>query len=254
MRLHLHEWGDPEAPRLVCLHGVSAHGRRFRRLAEERWADRFHVLVPDLRGHGRSGWEPPWSLGQLLLDVLETCGSPAIWLGHSLGGRLVLDLAASSPDLVERAVLLDPAIQLFPNVALDLAQQQCEDGSFASVEEAIEVRRLGAPLTPVEFLEEEMAQHLERSPDGRYRFRYCRPAVASLYGELASPPEPPERIRAPTLLVCAPDFGLVREDQVDAYATALGAGLDLVAVPGGHVVYWDAYEQTADAIDAFLGR
>jgi lipase len=235
------------------LHGVSAHGRRFRKLAEERWSERFHVLAPDLRGHGSSSWEPPWNLAQLLLDVGETLGGRATWIGHSLGGRLVLDLAARSPHAVERAVLLDPAIQLLPNVALDLAQQQCQDGSYGSVEEAIEVRRTTAALTPREFLEEEMAAHLVRGADGRYRFNYCRAAVASLYGELATVPPPPETLQVDTLLVHAPAFGLVRDEQLDAYRDALGERLSVVAVAGGHVVFWDAFEETADAIDTFLG-
>jgi lipase len=237
----------------VCLHGVSAHGRRFRRLAEERWAEHFHVLAPDLRGHGASSWEPPWSLAQLLADVIETTGFRATWLGHSLGGRLVLDLADRFPELVERAVLLDPAIQLLPNVAFDLAQQQCQDGSYASVEDAIEARRLTAALTPAEILKEEMAQHLVRGRDGRYRYRYCRAAVASLYGELVTPPSPPDRLRVDTLLVYAPEFGLVRDDQLESYRAALGPRITIVALPGGHVVFWDAYEETAIAIDTFLG-
>ena len=55
MELNLHAWGDVTAPPVVFLHGLNAHGRRFRRLAEERLADRFHVLAPDLRGHAGSG-------------------------------------------------------------------------------------------------------------------------------------------------------------------------------------------------------
>jgi pimeloyl-ACP methyl ester carboxylesterase len=54
------------------------------------------------------------------------------------------------------------------------------------------------------------------------------------------------------LLVHAGEFGLVREDQVDAYRAALGDLIEVVEVPGGHMVYWDAYEQTADAVDSFL--
>src|SRR5207244_12005158 len=109
MLLHLHEWGGPSAPPLVCLHGVTGHGRRFRRLAEERLAERFRVLAPDLRGHGRSAWEPPWTLRANLADVLETVAAAgvdrAVWLGHSYGGRLILELAALEPDRIERAVL-----------------------------------------------------------------------------------------------------------------------------------------------------
>src|SRR5918911_1703522 len=119
MLLHLHEWGERAAPPLVCLHGVTGHGRRFRRLAEERLAQRFRVLAPDPRGHGRSDSEPPQTL------------------------------------------------------------------------------------------------------------------------------------RAPTLLVHAERFGLVREDQLAAYRAALGDRLQTVAVPGGHVVLWDAYEETAATVSAF---
>jgi pimeloyl-ACP methyl ester carboxylesterase len=54
------------------------------------------------------------------------------------------------------------------------------------------------------------------------------------------------------LLVHAGAFGLVREEQIDAYQVALGDLIEVVEVPGGHMVYWDAYEQTADAIERFL--
>jgi lipase len=253
MQLHVHEWGDPACPPLVCIHGVSAHGRRFRRLAEERWAARYHVIAPDLRGHAFSGWEPPWNLGQLVDDLVETVGLRATWLGHSLGGRLVLELAAAHPGLVERAVLLDPAIQVLPDVALDLAQQQCQDGSYGSVQEAIDARRLFAALTPTEVIEEDMAEHLVQGPDGRYRLRCARAAVASLYGEIATAPPPPETLEIETLLVYAPAFGLVRDEQLEQYRGALGGRLSIVAVPGSHMVFWDAYEETAAAIDAFLG-
>src|SRR2546425_8043627 len=115
MQLHLHEWGDPAAPAIVCLHGVNAHGRRFRRLAEERLAKRHRVLAPDLRGHGFSEWEPPWTIATYAHDVLETLDDAGVhsaaFVGHSFGGRLVLELAALDPERIRRAALLDPAIQ-----------------------------------------------------------------------------------------------------------------------------------------------
>jgi pimeloyl-ACP methyl ester carboxylesterase len=58
----------------------------------------------------------------------------------------------------------------------------------------------------------------------------------------------------PALLVHAEWFGLVREEQLEEYAHALGDRLELVAVPGGHIVYWDAYEETAAAVETFLLR
>jgi lipase len=258
MLLHMHEWGAADASPLVCLHGVSAHGRRFRRLAEERLARSFRVLAPDLRGHGRSGYEPPWSIATHIADVLETVAAAGVqraaWLGHSFGGRLVLELCGRRSKQVAAAVLLDPAIQILPHVGLDFAEDAARDVSFADEDEAIEARLASGAPTPREFLEEEAREHLVRSDDGRLRWRYCRSAVVTAYGELCTEPPPPTVLPDPTLLVHAERFGLVREEQLVEYAGALGDRLELVATPGGHVVYWDAYEQTADAVEKFLTR
>lgn len=256
MELNLHAWGDPAMPPLVCLHGVTAHGRRFRRLAEERLAHAFHVVAPDLRGHGNSDWDPPWTIATHAHDVLETLDAAGIrracWVGHSFGGRLVLELAALAPERMERIALLDPAIQLLAHVGYDRAEGERGDNTVGSPEEAIAARlETGAP-TPREHLEEEMAEHLVLQDDGRYRFRYCQSAVVSMYGELCTPPPPPETIRVPTLLLYADEFGLVRDEQVDAYRAALGDLLQVVTVPGGHMVYWDAYEATARELETFL--
>jgi lipase len=256
MELHLHEWGDPGAPAVVCLHGVNAHGRRFRRLAEDRLAHRFRVLAPDLRGHGFSDWEPPWTFATHAHDVLETLDAAGVrrapFVGHSFGGRLILELAVLDPDRIERVALLDPAIQILPHVGLDFAERERADNSYESPEDAIAARLdTGAP-TPREFLEEEMQEHLVQHPDGRFRFRYCQSAVVSMYGELCTPPPAAETLRVDTLLLHANEFGLVRDDQIEAYRAALGDRLHVVSVPGGHLVYWDAYEATADAVDRFL--
>jgi lipase len=258
MRLHVHEWGDAGAPVLVCLHGVSAHGRRFRRLAEERLANRFRVLAPDLRGHGRSGYEPPWNIVTHLRDVLETVEAegvegPVDWLGHSFGGRLVLELCATEPAWVERAVLLDPAIQILPHVGFDFAEEVARDHSFASEEEAVEARLVtGVPPSPREFVEEEAREHLVLWPDGRLRWRFSRAAAATVYGELCTEPPPASALCTPALLVHASQFGLVREEQLADYVATLGDRLEVVAVPGGHIVYWDAFEETATAVEKFL--
>ena len=256
MLLQLHEWGDPGAPVVVCVHGVNAHGRRFRKLADERLAGRFHVLAPDLRGHGSSDWEPPWTIDTHVHDLLETLDDTGVrsahWIGHSFGGRLVLELAALDADRIDRAVLLDPAIQLLPHVGFDFAERERVDRAYDSPEEPIDERLATGVPTPRGYLEEENREHLVRHPDGKFRFRYCQAAVVSMYGELCTPAPAPETLRMPALLVHAGQFGLVREEQLQEYERALGDRIEIVEVPGGHIVYWDAFDETADAIETFL--
>src|SRR5262249_52367330 len=145
LRLHLHEWGRSGAPPVVCLHGVTSHGARFGHLAER--LPRFRVLAPDLRGHGRSGWEPPWRLETHVDDVLETAAAAGVdsasWIGHSFGGRVLIELAARFPERVERVALLDPAIWIPPGNALRAADSVREECIFATPEDAVAVPLAG---------------------------------------------------------------------------------------------------------------
>src|SRR6478735_10879735 len=137
MSLHAYEWGGPAGTPVVCLHGVTSYGGRFDWLADSAR----HVLSLDLLGHGHSTWEPPWDVDAHLSAILESVpDGPAVWVGHSFGGRLVAELAARDPARVERAVLLDPALQVLPHVALDLAGLERQDSSYATVEDAVESR------------------------------------------------------------------------------------------------------------------
>jgi lipase len=249
MRLHVHSWGDPDTPPLLCLHGVTGHGERFKRLAEEHWSARHRVIAPDLRGHGRSGYDPPWTFATHVADLIETLDALEIgaadWVGHSFGGRLILELSATHPERIRRAVLLDPAIQVLPHIAEVVAERERAEPVYDSPDDYAD-RREDSP--PREFVLLDAAQHCELLPDGRLRRRTCQPAVSSIYLELAAPPPPPETLHAPTLMIHAPSYGLVREEQLAAYA----GRAETLAVPGMHMVIWDAYDEVADAVERFL--
>lgn len=248
MILATRSWGDPQARPVVCLHGLTGHGGRFRRLAQERLAS-YHVVGVDYRGHGRSGWEPPWSVEQHLRDLLETTdalGIPrAAWIGHSFGGALVAELAAHHPERVERAVLLDPALHVAPQVAGERAELARADVSFESPEAAVETRLADGTLftTSRETLQEEAREHLALGPDGRYRWRYAPAAAVVAWSEMASPA--PAFPRCPTLVVLGARSWIPVEVPAAEHVRA-------VTVPGGHSVLWDDFDATADAVEAFL--
>jgi lipase len=248
VNLHVHEWGDPGAPPVVCLHGVTGHGERFARLAQ-RWP--FRTIAPDLRGHGRSGWDPPWTFETHVADLVETLDARGLdrpdWVGHSFGGRLVLELAAAHPERVGRVVLLDPAIDLLPHVQEYMASSERGDPVYDDAED-YRTRRQDNRSAPAEYVLEDAAQHCDVLPDGRLRRRTCQPAISEIYRELGSPAPPPETLCPPALLLHAPAFGLVRDEHLDAYRDRA----ELVEVPGMHMVMWEAFDETAEAVERFL--
>jgi lipase len=255
MTLALAEWGDPGAPRVVCLHGVTSHGRHFARLAEA--LPGHLVLAPDLLGHGSSSYEPPWDLERHVGEVVETVGAqPAALVGHSFGARVALEITARAPKLVPRLVLLDPAIHVLPHVALYAAENARRDRSYVSFDEGIDRRYDESQLqrAPRGLVVDELRDHLVPDDDGRYRYRYCQAAVVAAYGEMASQPPSFEQARVPTLLVLGESSYLPYDHLLDAHRAALGDLLEVVVVPGGHTVLWDALEETSAAVAAFLGR
>ena len=253
MRLHVREWGDPSAPAVVCVHGVQAFGGRFRRLAEEYLAHRHHVIAVDLRGHGQSGRDEPWTLEAHLADLLETCPERAVWIGHSFGGRLVAELMARSPDQVETAVLLDPALTVPPDYAAFLAQEELAgENSYATAEAAIEACTAGLFRPPSDAVKAEVRDQITQDAEGRFRFDYAPEVVAAAYLAIASLPSPWERAGIPTLIVAGLASKFVSVGEVELYRAALGDKLQVVVVPAGHSVLWDAFDETADAIEGFL--
>jgi lipase len=254
--LHLHSWGDERSPRVVFLHGVTSHGGHARLLAEDWLADDWHVLAPDLLGHGSSPYEPPWSLDAHVDAVVEAAGSePADWIGHSFGGRLAFELAARRPELVRRLVLLDPAIHLPGQVALFAAENARAERAYVSFDEAVERRFDESQLHGAArgLVADELRGHLLLDDDGRWRYRYCQAAVVAAYGEMASTPPPFEDARVPTLLVLGSQSYLPYDHLLDAHRSALGDLLVVATVSGGHTLLWDALDETASAITAFLG-
>ena len=255
MTLALDEWGAQGAPRIVCLHGVRNHGLHFAPLAAE--LPEYHVVALDLLGHGDSPWEPPWDIGAHLDAIVETVGvRESVLIGHSFGGRLAFELAARAPKLVPKLVLLDPAILLPGHVALAAAENARTDKSYVSFDELVDRRfdESQLHLAPRELVVEDLASHVQTSADGRVRYRYCQSAVVAAYGEMASRPPSFDDVRVPTLLVLGERSYLPYGHLLDAHRAALGKLLELVVVPGGHSVLWDALEETAEAIADFLER
>jgi pimeloyl-ACP methyl ester carboxylesterase len=181
-------------------------------------------------------------------DLIETIDALGIdrpdWVGHSFGGRLILELAARHRERIRRAVLLDPAIQILPHIALAAADAERAEPIYESAEDYADRR----PDSPRELVLEDARQHCETLADGRLRRRTCQPAAISIFGEFATEPPPPETLHAPTLLVHAPAYGLVREEQLAAYADRV----ETLAVSGMHMVMWDAFDEIVDAVPDFL--
>ncbi len=177
------DWGDPSAPPVLCVHGLTRSARDFDPLARAL-AGRYRVICPDLPGRGGSDWLPsgdlyqPLSYVQALSHLLAVIGRKVDWVGTSLGGICGMAVAAASGNPIGKLVLNDigPVIAL-PGLerihayvaGADLAMRFDD---LAAVE--AHLRRIHAPFGPITDAQwADMAQRSARpAPEGGYTLHY----------------------------------------------------------------------------------
>jgi pimeloyl-ACP methyl ester carboxylesterase len=111
VRLQTHVWNPLGERRALLLHGLTADGACWWRLASELAADGYLVVAPDLRSHGRSPATDDLTLAAFAEDVALLGDGYDLVVGHSLGGAVAASLLARD-GFAAAWLLLDPALRL----------------------------------------------------------------------------------------------------------------------------------------------
>ena len=112
LRLHYLDWGNDGAPTLLMIHGNRDHCHNWDWLAD-RLAGEYHILAPDLRGHGDSQWSigSAYPVSEFVYDIAQlvrqTGVAPVRIVAHSLGGNVALQYSGIFPDEVVRLVSIE---------------------------------------------------------------------------------------------------------------------------------------------------
>src|SRR5438876_1008597 len=116
--LHYLDWGNVGAPPVVCVHGYTSSAEAFNALARQ-FHDRFHIVAPDVRGHGESVWSPD-SAYQYRDQVADLAGlvdqlglARFTLIGTSMGGIIAMTFAAAHAARLVGLVINDigPAVE-----------------------------------------------------------------------------------------------------------------------------------------------
>lgn len=213
LTLNYVDWGNAGAPLLLLIHGGEDHARSWDWVAREL-RDDYHIVAPDLRGHGDSDWSPDGvytmeymacDLANLIAHLGET---PVNIVAHSYGGAISLRYAGLFPETVRRLAVVEGlaamddfrSIHDLPDEGARLLWRKWIDKRralsakdaryYASVEEA--VARMKARN---QHLTEEQAQHLaywglKRRESGDYGWKF------DPYIRAQQPWDPTDRDRA----------------------------------------------------------
>ena len=112
LRLHYVDWGNEDAPPMLLVHGGRDHCRNWDWVAAEL-RQRYHILAPDLRGHGDSQWMVggTYDLNDFLYDIAQLIHqkrlAPLTIIAHSMGGAIALRYTGLYPETVKKLVVIE---------------------------------------------------------------------------------------------------------------------------------------------------
>jgi len=272
LRLHYVDYGTAGQPLLVLVHGGRDHARNWD-LVADRLTSRFHVVAPDLRGHGDSAWAigSQYSMPEYVLDLVQLLrrldSERVVLVGHSLGGAVVLHYAGLFPKSVERVVAIEglgpPPSMLVDRpieermgewltTMQDLAARRPKH--YASLDEAEARMRDANP-----HLSAEMARHLTlhgsmRMEDGSYAWKfdnYVRAWPPQAY-DVEGVHRLWSRIECPVLLVRGGE-SWASDPTKDGRASYFRDATYAEVAGAGHWVHHDRFEEFMKRVDDFLG-
>src|SRR6266571_5495179 len=175
LRLNYLEWGDA-APPLVCVHGYTGSAQAFNALSRH-FQDRFHILAPDVRGHGESAWSPDEAYeyhdqASDLAGFVDQLGLGRFTLiGTSMGGIIAMTYAATHADRLVRLVINDIGPDVEGGSQRITQTVKGRPDEFASLDEAMAYRREVSPIVASRSLQDQRELALgvlRRQPDGRW--------------------------------------------------------------------------------------
>ncbi|HEX2172038.1 MAG TPA: alpha/beta hydrolase, partial [Dehalococcoidia bacterium] len=213
-RISYLEWPGPD-PVILCLHGLAFNAWLWGPFGRA-WAGRHRVIALDIRGHGESDHPPTgYAYSEIGDDILRAmgafCATPPLVVGHSMGGRVSLWLAANHGAVYDRLVVVDSRMGKTPPRNLDRHPAERVfpdwDAYIASAKRA----KFHRNWTPD--MERFVALHAKTQPDGTVQMRFTPQSFDQISGTSRAYDliADLDRVTCPTLFVRATEGNLSEE-------------------------------------------
>lgn len=241
-------------PTWLLLHGLFGDGSNWRGFAS-RLADRFRFVLPDLCNHGNSPRDANATLQSMATDLhdlllrlnLRVTGV----LGHSMGGKIAMQMAAVYPDALERLIVVDIAPRYYQRdfgpVTRALRRLDLSAGrSRADLEH--DLARSVPSLAVCRFLLKSAA----RTESGGWRWKFGLDEIAATYDAIRDAPSILEACQIPAMFIYGKSSDYVRPDDVETiqrfFPKAVFEGIE----GAGHWVHSEAPEMFMTAVAPFM--
>jgi pimeloyl-ACP methyl ester carboxylesterase len=261
-RFHYLEWGEPDSPPMLLLHGYAqtCHSWDFVSLA---MCDRFRVLSLDQRGHGDTDWAPDsdyspegyWTDLNAVAEALDL--RDFVLMGLSMGGRNAISYAANHPGRVKALVVVDSA-PIMEKAGSERMQRFVQgDDELDSVDAFVKRVQEYNPLRPAEQIRGSIMHNLKQLRNGNWTWKYdkvlrspnrkppSRDYTALLWEQI-------DKLDSPTLVVRGGQSDMIALDTADELHRRIKGSSLATVERAGHLVMGDNPSGFESAVMEFI--
>ena len=245
-----------QAPReaVVLIHGYSADRQVWPRFAKHL-VDRYEVIIPDLAGHGDTGFVPGLDYSgpaqaRRVIAMLDSLGiQKAHFMGNSMGGFISGHLALAYPERTLSITVMDPAGVTSPEPS-DMGKMLAQGKNPFETRSAEDFKVFYAmtmakpPFLPPSVLAAVAEDYQRRRPELAEIFTWINNRDA-LDAELG-------RIQTPTLVLWGDQDRLIHVSAAPVWTKGIAGAQMHIFKDIGHMPMVEVPEQTAEVVNAFL--
>ena len=257
LKIHYLEWGTPDKPPLVLLHGIARVAHSFDHLAPH-FSNNYRVIAIDMRGHGDSAWDPQGSYmvedytKDIAAIIAELKLKNLVLWGNSTGGRVVQMIAGQRPELVRAVIVEDVGPERPREVSNRRADRMAKEADgWATFDDLYAQAQKENPRTPEAILKPFVQHASNKRADGRTVWKRD-PAILNGFvpTELWSTVK---KIKAPVIYILGGASNIVpAPTQMDIRRELPQS--EIVMMPGlGHYPSDEKPQEFIDIVERFLG-
>jgi pimeloyl-ACP methyl ester carboxylesterase len=253
MQLYAREFGQGSP--VIILHGLFGFSDNWQTIAKGL-AENHLVVTPDLRNHGRSPHVPTHSYPEMAEDIRAYMEAhwmfSAALIGHSMGGKVAMQLALDHPDMVERLVVVD----MEPGQATDNHRDIFKalfELDFSKIKTRTEADEFLVNRIPDLGTRQFLLKNITRLENGDFTWKMNLPVLWKNYASILAPVTG-EVFKKPVLFIRGGKSDYIRDEDIPGIMQLFPQARVITIEGAGHWVHADKPQELLQILKDFLNQ
>ena len=252
MKLNHKSYGEGQP--IIILHGLFGMLDNWQTVAKALSKD-FMVISVDLRNHGKSPHSEEWSISLMAEDVIAFMHDNWIYesflLGHSMGGKVAMEVALAENDLVQKLIVVDIAPK-----AYEPGHERIFEALLAvpieKIQSRSEAENIIAKYIPELGIRQFLLKNITRNKNGGFQWKMNLASIAEHYNSIIEATPADNQYDQPALFLRGENSNYVLDEDIDLINSLFTDSRIETIQNAGHWVHADQKNVLISEVSDFL--